>query len=56
MRWILIFLLFFTWNLSSAQESKISVSKEAVKMDYEGYLLKIEYGGIAYEKFFRRTG
>ena len=41
MRWILIFLLFFTWNLSSAQESKISVSKEAVKMDYEGYLLKI---------------
>ncbi len=51
MRWILIFLVFLCLNISSAQESKICVSKEAVKMDYEGYLLKItvEKDGKKYE-------
>jgi len=51
MRWILIFLLFVSWNISSAQESKICVCKEAVKMDYDGYLLKItvEKDGKKYE-------
>ncbi|WP_187773850.1 hypothetical protein [Sphingobacterium hotanense] len=51
MRWILIFLLFISLNILNAQESKICVSKEAVKMDYDGYLLKItvEKDGRRYE-------
>ena len=51
MRWILIFLLFISLNILNAQESKICVSKEAVKMDYDGYLLK-----ITVEKDGRRYG
>ncbi len=51
MRWILIFLLFISSNILNAQESKICVSKEAIKMDYDGYLLKItvEKDGGRYE-------
>lgn len=42
MRYILAVLLLFLTFLVSAQNMKIFVSKEPIKMDYEGYLLTIK--------------